>query len=367
MRRGLISWSAREVPASVLDARVGRLQAAMRAEKLDAVLAYTCFSQPASVTWLTHFVPYWNDALVVVFREGPPVMLAAFSKRVQNWIREVSHVGEVMTAPNLGRGAVGLLKERVPRLASGAGRIGIIERDDFPWTVAEPLVEAGWGNALVDATPLYAAIRQPADPAEIGLAQHAAGMAGKALDALPSNAGKASQSLAAIEASARCDGAEEVLVRIAPDLTKSAVLQRIEEDAVLGARYAVQLSLAYKGVWVRLVRCVSSGAAPVSWEAARRWLADAATRMTAANVASGPQGSAPGEVAAWSVEACLGNEPLTVIAHGGSGSARTSVSRSLPAGALGVLNVQLLTKDGPWHGSVPFVLGAQGASTKLLA
>jgi len=255
----------------------------------------------------------------------------------------------------------------LPELSELCTHIGIIERDDFPWTVAEPLVEAGWGNALVDATPLYAAIRQPADPAEIGLAQHAAGMAGKALDALPSNAGKASQSLAAIEASARCDGAEEVLVRIAPDLTKSAVLQRIEEDAVLGARYAVQLSLAYKGVWVRLVRCVSSGAAPVSWEAARRWLADAATRMTAANVASGPQGSAPGEVAAWSVEACLGNEPLTVIAHGGSGSARTSVSRSLPAGALGVLNVQLLTKDGPWHGSVPFVLGAQGASTKLLA
>jgi hypothetical protein len=363
MRRGLISWSPAEVPASVLDGRVGRLQAAMRAEKLDAVLAYTCFSQPASVTWLTHFVPYWNDALLVVLPHGAPVMLAAFSKRVQNWIREVSHVGEVITAPNLGKGAVGLLKERVPGLASGAGRIGIIERDDFPWTVAEPLVEAGWGNALMDATPLYASIRQPADAAEIGLAQRAAGMAGKALEALPAKASKASQLLAAIEASARCDGAEEVLVRIAPDLSKGALLQRIEEDAVLGARYAVQLSLAYKGVWVRVVRCASSGAAPASWDAARRWLAEAAARIDAANAASGPQGSAPGELKAWTVEACLGNEPLTVVANGGSGS----VARTLPAGALGVLNVQLQTKDGPWHGAVAFVLGAEGESTKLLA
>jgi hypothetical protein len=273
----------------------------------------------------------------------------------------VSHVGEVITAPNLGKGAAGLLKERVPGLASGAGRIGIIELDDFPWTVAEPLVEAGWGNALVDATALYAAIRQPADAAEFGLAQRATGIAGKALAALPANASKASQVLAAIEASARCDGAEEVLARIAPDLAKGALLQRMEEDAALGARYAVQLSLAYKGVWVRLVRCASSGAAPASWDAARRWLFDAAAHLNAANLA--PSGAAPGEIKAWTVEACLGNEPLTVVANGGS----QGRARSLPAGALGVLNVQLQTKDGPWHGAAPFVLGAEGESTKLLA
>lgn len=364
MRRGLISWSPEEVPASVLDSRVGKLQAAMRAEKLDAVLAYTCFSQPATVSWLTHFVPYWNDGLIVVFPQGAPVMLAAFSKRVQEWIRGVSHLADVVTAPNLGKGAVKLLQERVPALAKGTGRIGVIERDDFPYMALEPLVEAGWGNAIVDATPIFAALRQPADEAEVKLAQRTLGMASQALQAMPADAKKASQLLAAIEASARGDGAEEVITRVVPDLAQSGLLQRIEEDAILGSRYAVQLSLAYKGVWVRTVRCVSTAAAPASWEAARRWFGEAATRMTTGNFAKGLQARAPGEVVAWTLESCLGNEPLIVAANGGRGSA--TAHRSLPAGSLCVLSVQLQLSDGAWHASVPLVLGGEGASSKLL-
>jgi hypothetical protein len=82
MRRGLISWSRDEVPASVLEGRVARLQEQMRAVELGAVLIYTSFARPSAVAWLTHFVPYWNEALLVVFPTGAPVLLAAFSKRV---------------------------------------------------------------------------------------------------------------------------------------------------------------------------------------------------------------------------------------------------------------------------------------------
>jgi Xaa-Pro aminopeptidase len=85
MRHGLIAWSRDEVPASALDARVAKLQAAMRKEALDCVLVYSSFARPAAVAWLTHFVPYWNDALLAVFASGPPVLLTAFSKRMSAW------------------------------------------------------------------------------------------------------------------------------------------------------------------------------------------------------------------------------------------------------------------------------------------
>src|SRR3982074_3014861 len=86
VRRGLISWSRDEVPPSVLEGRVARMQEQMRAADLDAVLIYTSFARPSAVAWLTHFVPYWNVALLAVFPTEVPVLLAAFSKRVPDWI-----------------------------------------------------------------------------------------------------------------------------------------------------------------------------------------------------------------------------------------------------------------------------------------
>src|SRR5258706_7806600 len=88
MRRGLISWSRDEVPPSVLEGRVARLQEQMRNADLGATLIYTSFARPSAVAWLTHFVPYWNEALLVVSATGAPVLLAAFSKRVHDWIRD---------------------------------------------------------------------------------------------------------------------------------------------------------------------------------------------------------------------------------------------------------------------------------------
>src|SRR5205809_7712701 len=105
----------------------------MRAGGLGVVLICTSFARPSDVAWLTPFVPYWNEALLVVFPTGAPVLLAAFSKRVHDWIRGVSHLGEVRSAPDLGRAAAALLMEHSPEPA----RIGVIELDALPWSVDE--------------------------------------------------------------------------------------------------------------------------------------------------------------------------------------------------------------------------------------
>ncbi len=323
MRRGLIAWSREEVPAAALERRVARLQRAMAAEGLDVVLVYTSTAQPAAVSWLTHFVPYSNDGLLVVFAEGPPAFFASFSKRVAGWIREVSHVGEIRLGGNLGRGAAKLLEER---FGARRPRIGAVSRDRLPESVLQPFGE------VEDASALFAALRQPPDDEEKRLAVRASSIAKQALDAAPGSARLTSEVLAAVERSARLQGAEEVFLRVAPDLRESAVLRRIEGDADWGPRAALQLSLAYKGVWVRSVRCVASGPAPDDWSAAEAWLA------------KGDPSGAPGRLIRWTVEACVGSLPLSVVA-------------SLPRGSLAVVSAELdLPGVGAWHGAALVVL-----------
>ncbi len=346
MRRGLISWSRDEVPPSVLEARVARLQEQMRAAELGVVLIYTSFARPSAVAWLTHFVPYWNEALLVIFPTGAPVLLAAFSKRL----------GEVRSAPDLGRAAVAFLKERPPE----PSRIGVLELDALPWPVAEPLVKSEYGRGLVDATGWFAAIRQPADEAEIRLARRAATIAAQAFKAIPTEAKRASELLSVLERSARLDGAEEVLPRLAPDLRADATLCRLEGDALLGERYAVELSVAYKATWVRITRCVSTQAVPPSWRGAADRFVETVERLNEANLSPEPQ-VGPGKTVAWTLETCRGSPPLSIVA-----TAETPSPSALPGGSLACLSLQLELDDGPWLGGEPLILGSGGQPSRLL-
>src|SRR3977135_2028613 len=301
MRRGLISWSRDEMPSAILEGRVARLQERMRAADLGTVLVYTSFARPSAVAWLAHFVPYWNEALLVVFPTGAPVLLGAFSKRVHDWIRSASHVGEVRSAPDLGRATVAFLKERPPEPL----RIGVLELDALPWPVAEAIMKSEYGGAVVDATGFFTSIRQPADEVEILLARRAATIAVQAFKAIPTGAKRASELLSALEGSARLAGAEEVLPRLAPDLRADATLRRFEGDASLGERYAVELSIAYKATWIRTTRSVSTQAVPPSWRGAADRFVETVERLNEANLSPEPQvaGSVRlGKTAAWTIE-----------------------------------------------------------------
>ena len=360
MRRGLISWSRDEVPPSVLERRVARLQEQMRAAELGVVLVYTSFARPSAVAWLTHFVPYWNEALLVVFPIGAPVLLAAFSKRVHDWIRSVSHLGEVRSAPDLGRAAVEFLKERPPQLS----RIGVLELDALPWQVAEPIVKSEYGGAVVDATGLFASIRQPADEVEILLARRAVTIAVQAFKAIPTEAKRASELLSALEGSARLAGAEEVLPRLAPDLRADATLRRFEGDALLGDRYAIELSVAYKATWVRITRCISTQTVPPSWRGAADRFVETVERLNEANLSLEPQVAGtvrPGKTVAWTLETCRGSPPLSIVATG-----ETASPSALPGGSLACLSLQLELNDGPWLGGEPLILGSRGQPSRLL-
>ena len=357
MRRGLISWSPEEMPVATLEARVSRLQQAMHEQQLGAVLLHTSFAHPAAVHWLTNFTPYWSEALLVVLPQGTPVLLAALTQRVHPWIREVSHLGDVVTAPNLGASALSYLGEH----AAPGARVGVVGLEALPWPTAQPLMSSTWGPQLTDVSELFGQLRQPADMAELRLAAHAERLANATLQASPMNAQTTNAWASAMEAKARLDGAEELLQRMAPDLDLSPTLQRLEGDFPLGEKRAVELSLAYKGAWVRVTQMVCSGPEPASWLLAQNWFERAWRSMRAPHADLSVAGHPPGRLVSWTLQSCMGAEPLQVVA------ADTGFApHPLPAQTLALLTVHLQLTDGPWYASQMLVLGTGDDDSRRL-
>jgi hypothetical protein len=185
-------------------------------------------------------------------------------------------------------------------------------------------------------------LRHPADATETQLAARAHEIAQAALAARPPQAERASELASAAERVARLAGAEEVLLRVAGDLTRDAALARLEGDFALGPRFAVEISVAFKGVWTRLTESCAREAEPASWAPARQAFATLAARGVGAD---GVQ--ALGPVRRWSLDAATGLHPLAAVA--GSGLARAR----LPAGSRGVLNLAMDLPEGPWLAAAP--------------
>lgn len=349
MRRGLMHWSHDEMPEAVLADRVRRLQTAMQAQGLAATLAYTSFARPAVVHWLSNFTPYWSEALLAVPATGDPVLLAALTPRVHEWIRSVARIGSVVSSPRLGTGAVDWLAVH----AAVPQRIGVIGLDALPWHVAQPLLQSRGNDGVVDAMPLYHALRQPPDPHERALAHHAARLGEEALATLPHGLSDSSALAAHLEARVRQAGAEELLIRVAPDLRQAAEGLRLEGTLPLAGTYAVELSIAYKGTWVRMGRSLSRGAAPSSWQQAHHWFERACTAMRtgaalpACNV---------GTLRRWTLDASFDAYPMSPVAHGPAGR-----SIPLPAGSLASFSAWLDLSEGTWFGSTPLLLASDGA------
>jgi hypothetical protein len=332
MRRGLLAWDPSEVPEDVLNDRVARCQAAMSDANIEALLVYTNFPRPAAVSWLTHFVPYWSQGVLLVPAAGSPEFFVSLSKRVAGWIAETSHMGDIVSTPRLGAD----LGERL----KPATRIGVVELDRLPGGIAGPLCAAHPKIALTDGTDLFRAIRNPADEAEIAQSRRAAALAFRALHEMGD--GAANTLISRIEAAARLEGAEEVLIEVAPDLEADATLRRAEGEIELADRYAIRLSLAYKGHWVRYGRTL--GCDPSERDAVGSWLAEA---LPSLNDGSGslPVGNGIA-VRAATIEACTGSLPL-------------SKQSAPPPGAVATVNLQL-EKDGEiWLESRPLLFSRE--------
>jgi hypothetical protein len=343
MRRGLISRSPVELPDAVLDARVARTHAALREAGLDALIVYTNNTQPAGVSWLTGFVPYWSEALLVLVRDGAPVLVAALTYRVKSWIERTSRVAEVIHTPR-----IGLETARIIAGAKADAAVGIVDQGGLADGIAADLRTGGPRLQLSDATSLFEALRARPDPAEVRLATTAANIARRAL--AEGSGESLGEIIATVEKTARVLGAEEVYMAAAPDLTRDSRLRRIEGEARRGESFALRASVAYKGTWVRLVRSFV--------EAAR---VQQATERFAAAVSRLPQADGFAGFSSWLVEGCRIAQPLEPMI-----GSRITAPRALVPDALISVQGSLSVDGRPVLLGAPALLGAPGETASLL-
>ena len=314
MRRGLIARSPDELPDAALDARLERVRAGMRAASLDALIVYTNNTRPAGVSWLTGFVPYWSEALLVLRRDGDPVLVVALTFRVKTWIERTSRVADVIHTPR-----IGLEAGRRIAAAKADAAVGIVDFDNLSTGIVDDLREGGPRLGLTDASAVFAQARAVADPAEVALATRAATIARDALAQISRDVDDLGTILAAAEAAARRVGAEEIYLAAAPDLLVDHRLRRLEGEVARGPSFAVRASVAYKGSWARMVRTIGCGQA--ASEAAVAHFSIALQGWTGARDL--------GNFTPWLVEGCRLAQPLEPL----TGSAIQPVS-PLPPGML---------------------------------
>jgi hypothetical protein len=344
MRRGLIARSPVELPDAVLDTRLAKLRTAMAG--LDAVMVYTNHTQPAAVSWLTGFVPYWSEALLVVPRARLPVLVVALTFRVKPWIERTSRVAEVIHTPRIGLEAARLVAAAKPDAA-----VGIVDFDQLGSGIADDLREGGPHLSLSDAGDMFAVLRGSADPAELMLAVRAAAIADRALSVMPPRAAGIGAILGSIEGEARRLGAEEIYLAAAPDLASDTKLRRIEGEPQLGERFALRASVAYKGAWVRRVITVEPGAEQRS-ERAHAAFAAAAAQL--------PDASGFAPFKSFLVEGCRTAQPLEALM-----GSRIDEPRPPAPGAVVSVEAVLAIDEKEILIGAPVLVGAPGSSVTL--
>lgn len=345
MRRGLMGWSEEDVPLAILQQRLSRLQDGLKAGGFDGAVLYTNHARPAAVSFLTGFTPYWSEGLLLVPASGEPVLAMALSKRVAGWIRSVMPICVIENAPQ----PAAAISRRVAE--AGMRRLGVVELDMFPGAQAYRLAGRGNDASLEDASAVFRPVRLRVDAAEIALARRADILARHCLEAFERvDDGRAMA--ADIEARARLAGAEEVFVTAVPDLGRADVFLRCDRLGALGDHFAIRLSLALKGSWVRRTVTLSRNPeAQAAFAAANTAFERALASASTAAALKALEDGFPGEIMAWTVEACVGSYPLEVVARSGDGPAFSDI---LP---VSVVSVKAEVDGIAWFGAGPVIGG----------
>jgi hypothetical protein len=343
MRRGLMAWDANEVPVATIEARQEKLREAMRAQGLDAFIAYTNIARPAAVSWMSGFTPYWSEGIYCLPLDGTPIFATALSKRVAEWITTVMAVGEVAPTPQPGVVIGKMLAER------GFKKAGILELDELPAKQATALMQNAPDTHFSDAAELFAPIRAKADEAELAMIKRASVLAHECVERADPQCATAQELIAPCELHARLSGAEEIFINVAPDLSESARLKRTDTATTLGTTFALRLSIAYKAGWVRLTRSFARTSVGASDFARLQEVFDSFTPRPGNSVDGMLQqlfADNGATLKSWHIEQPRGGYPLAIVAG-------SNVQNTWTAEAPAVLSVDVETASGHWLAARP--------------
>jgi hypothetical protein len=271
---------------------------------------------------------------------------------VSGWIRSVMPIGSIENTPQ----PAAAIGRKVAE--AGISKLGIVELDMFPGAQADMLIESGNAVSLEDASAVFRSVRLHVDAAEIGLVRHADELArdclARACLETFDRGDDARQAVADIEARARLAGAEEVFVGVAPDLGRAKAFLRCDRLGALGERFAIRLSLACKGSWIRRTITLSRiSEEQATFAAANAAFEHALASPSAADALKALEDGFPGKITAWTVEACVGSYPLEVVACSGGARAFSDII------LVSVFSVQADLNGTTWFGTGPVIGEAQ--------
>ncbi len=240
MKRGLIAWDKAELPPAVFEARLDAVRKSLAERELPAAVVYSDVFRSNQARFLINFMPYWNRSLLVIPREGAPVLLCALSARVYPWIRSVSAIEDIRPAGALVPALLQLCAERHWK------RIGVLDLPRLPEEISRADVE------MVDVPVPLAA-----DDAEFAMRRRTASLARQILtEELPNGAGKQDYEFAGrLERALRRAGAEDLVILLSAGRTSP----RPAEGATLAEYYSAAIALEYRGHWAKVTRARTSG------------------------------------------------------------------------------------------------------------
>jgi len=308
-----MDWDPAEVPEDVMRDRIALLAAACCDLDVDALLYYTSFPRPAQVSALTHFVPFWSQALLVVTKSGSSMLAMATTGRTVQWIKRVSLVDEVIVGTEIGASAGQWLYAQTQ-----ARRVAIASPDDLPQSAYEGLCRALPGAAFVETGSWWQEFEERFGPTPY-VSRTAMEIAESALALVCSVVWRDANALvAALDGHCRAHGAEEVSVKVAPDLLRDPTPYRVEGLLNLASNFGVRITLAYKGSWLRSGSSfVSDGQTTVEHpgcvDALRALRASALCTRNISSLVESIQVASGARVPDWNVEGRRGGLPLATL------------------------------------------------------
>jgi hypothetical protein len=239
MKRGWITWDQTELPREAFESRLQTARQHLAEHDLPALVVYTDVWRSNHVRHFSNFMPYWNRALLVIPREGLPVLLCGLSPRVYPWIRSVTILEEIQPSPNL---ALQLLKLSAEK---GWKRIGALSFSQFPSDLHSQIRT---GNIeIIDLS-----LPTSPDERELAMYRHAAKMAREGLaEQMAAGAGlKDHEFTGRLERTFRRAGAEDLVILLTNG--QSAPMPPCGET--LTPDFSIALALEYRGHWVKVAR-----------------------------------------------------------------------------------------------------------------
>jgi Xaa-Pro aminopeptidase len=242
MKRGLISWDAKELPVAELATRLAAVQTVLRTKGVDAVVVYSDVWRSNDVRYLSNYMPYWNRAFAVVPRDEKPILLCSLSPRVYPWIKSVTAHETIVASPSLPVALFKLCTER------SWTRVGVCDLDGLPADLHAQMLA---GKVRIVDIP-RSEIRPAPTEVEVRMHARAARLAREVLDAqLASAGGQSDHELTGnLERLLRRAGAEDVVILVShgedPPVPASG--------ATAGKHTSVVVAVEYNGHWAKVTR-----------------------------------------------------------------------------------------------------------------